>query len=308
MKENVECISSVATRAQVKEFSGGDIDPDGFPCCRAVGSIIMVIRTKKVNVALEDMTDNDWTTGTYQDILAKYNASNIKDFPIVHAVDLLSIATQSNPIPMKDVPVNFTEALPGIYHGGSSLVETLQKDTFKFKIEGKKDIRTSRWMMLNVNQEFRSTKHDAEMQHHMRHGEATVKCGSRSIIPSIQHEDTPILAIRTYTAPYTAVVNLAYYYHYGAHRCNILQDSELGSSVYCYPDVKTALNSIDVSKSGDRQICLAIVSGYLCKVQKKKERISLNPRSCKLLKIFAPLCTKIEVPQEMGVEDILAFR
>ena len=66
----------------------------------------MVILTKKIDVALEDMTDNDWTTGTYQDTLAKYNASNIKYFPIVHAVDLLSIATQSNPIPMKDVPLN----------------------------------------------------------------------------------------------------------------------------------------------------------------------------------------------------------
>ena len=113
----------------------------------------------------------------------------------------------------------------------------------------------------------------------------------KSHIPSIENEDTPILAIRTYIAPYTAVVNLAYYYHYGAHRCTILQDSELGSSVYCYPDVKTALNSIDVSPSGDRQMCLALVSGYLCKVQKKKERISLNSRSCKLLKIFAPFDT-----------------
>ena len=265
-----EYISSVATKAQVREFFGGEIDPDRFPRCCAAGSNIMVILTKKTDVMLEDVTDDDWATGTYHDILAKYNASRIEYFPTAHAVDLLSIATQSNPIPLKDVPLNYIEALPGIYHG-ESLVETLRKDTFKFKIEGKKDIRTSRWMMLNVNQEFRATKHDAEMQHHMKHGEATVKCGSKSIIPSIEHEDTPILAIRTYTAPYTAVVNLAYYYHYGAHRCNILQDSELGSSVYGYLDVKTALNSIDVSKSGDRQICLAIVAGYLCKVQKRKD-------------------------------------
>ena len=132
------------------------------------------------------------------------------------------------------MPLNLIEALPGIYYGEQWLVKTLQDDTFKFKIEGKKDIRTSRWMMLNVNQDFRSTKHDVEMQHHMKHGEATVKCGSKSHIPSIEHEDTPILAIRTYIAPYTAVVNLAYYYHYGAHRCNICQDSELGSAVYCW--------------------------------------------------------------------------
>ena len=73
----------------------------------------MVILTK-IDVALEDMTDNDWTTGTYQDILLKYNASKIEDFATGHAVDLLSIATQNNPIPLKDVPLNLTAALPGI--------------------------------------------------------------------------------------------------------------------------------------------------------------------------------------------------
>ena len=93
---------------------------------------------------------------------------------------------------MKDVPINFVEALPGIYLGESPLVKTLRDDKFKLKIDGKKDIRISRWMMLNVNQEFRATKHDAEMQHHMKHGEATVKCGSTSHIPSIENEDTPI--------------------------------------------------------------------------------------------------------------------
>ena len=100
----------------------------------------------------------------------------------------------------------------------------LRDAKFKLKIEGRRDIRISRWM--NVNEEFRSTKHDAEMQHHMKHGEATVKCGSTSHIPSIDNEDTPNLAIRTCIAPYTAVVILAYYYHYGVHRCNILQEWE----------------------------------------------------------------------------------
>ena len=132
---------------------------------------------------------------------------------------------------MKDVQSNLLEAEKGVYLGASPLVKTLQDDLFTFQIEGKKNIRTSRWMMLNVNQSFRSTKHDNEMQYHMKHGEATIKCGSKSVVPSITYPDTPILAIRTYTAPYTAVVNLAYYYHHGAHRCNILQDSELGSSV-----------------------------------------------------------------------------
>ena len=106
IKENFEFISSVATWAQVRGFFGGVIGPDRFPCCCATGSIIMVILTKKVDVALDEMTDNDWTTGTYQNILANYNASEVKDFPTVHAVDILSIATQCDPVPMKDVPIN----------------------------------------------------------------------------------------------------------------------------------------------------------------------------------------------------------
>ena len=138
---------------------------------------------------------------------------------------------------MKDVPSKLLEPEQGVYLGASPLVKTLQDDLFTFQIEGKKNIRTSRWMMLNVNQSFRSKKHDNEMQYHMKHGEATIKCGSKSFVPSVQYGYRPILAIRTYTAPYTAVINLAYYYHHGAHRCNVLQDSELGSSVYCYPDI-----------------------------------------------------------------------
>ena len=105
--------------------------------------------------------------------------------------------------------------------------------------------------MLDVNQDYRTTKNDHMMQYHQKHGEATIKIGSKAYVPSIQYEDRPILAIRTYTAPYTAVINLAYYYHHGAHRCNVLQDSELGSSVYCYPDISTVLNAIDVSESWD---------------------------------------------------------
>ena len=68
------------------------------------------------------------------------------------------------------------------------------------------------------------------------------------------------------------------------------------------------MNSIDLSKTDDRRMCLALVSGYLYKVQKKKERMSLNSRSCKLLKIFAPFDTKVELPMQLGVEDTLAFR
>ena len=89
-------------------------------------------------------------------------------------------------------------------------------------------------MVLNVDQEFGPTKYDDAMQHHMTHGEATIKVGTKSYISSAQMSEEPIIAIRTYSGPYTAVVNLAYYFQYGSRRCNLSQDTELGSAVYCF--------------------------------------------------------------------------
>ena len=143
-KENLKFLSSEATSAQVKECFGSEIYLDLLPCLRAGESSIMVILTKKVDMELDELTDNDWTTGTYQDILAKYNASDIKDFPPAHAVDILSIATQSDPIPMKDVSNEFMEEREGVYLGESPFARTLGDEKFKLNIDGKKEIRVSR--------------------------------------------------------------------------------------------------------------------------------------------------------------------
>ena len=78
--------------------------------------------------------------------------------------------------------------------------------------------------------------------------------------------------------------------------------------MYCYPDVKTALEKINLAKSWDRRMCLALVEGYLHKSQNKKNRISLDSRSCRLYKVFAPFCTEVEVPRTMAAEDSLSFR
>ena len=58
-------------------------------------------------------------------------------FSTAHAVDLLSIATQSDPQPLKDVPLDLLDQYKGIYLGVSPLVATLQDDLFTFEIEGK---------------------------------------------------------------------------------------------------------------------------------------------------------------------------
>ena len=41
----------------------------------------------------------------------------------------------------------------------------------------------------------------------MTHGEATIKVGTKSYIPSAQMINELIIAIRIYSGPYTAIVN-----------------------------------------------------------------------------------------------------
>ena len=55
-------------------------------------------------------------------------------------------------------------------------------------------------------------------------------------------------------------------------------------------------------------MCIALVQGYLHKSQNKKGRISLDSRSCRLFKVFAPFCTTVEVPRTMAAEDSLSLR
>ena len=84
-----------------------------------------MILTKKVDMELDELTDNDWKTSTYQDTLSEYNASEIKEFLAAHAVDILSIATQSDPIPMEVVSNEFMEEMEGVYLGESPFAKTL---------------------------------------------------------------------------------------------------------------------------------------------------------------------------------------
>ena len=63
-----------------KEFFGGKFEPDRCTCYSAAGCNVMVIINRLNNVLLEDMKDSDWTAGTYEEVLAKYNGGSIDDF------------------------------------------------------------------------------------------------------------------------------------------------------------------------------------------------------------------------------------
>ena len=147
------------------------------------------------------------------------------------------------------------------------MIEQLQNDKNTVKIL-QKQIRASRWFMFNIDQECREDKNDEERQHFMIHGNAKVWVGeNKSCTPYGELQPgTRILAIRKYMGgPYTAIVNLAYYFYHGAHRCNLAQDSDLGAGVYAYTDRETLLSTLDYTKVEDRQTCIGVISGFLLK-------------------------------------------
>ena len=117
----------------------------------------------------------------------------------------------------------------------------------------------------------------------------------------------PIIGIRVFHGgPQQAINEYVYYIHHGYMRCNISQDVHLREGVYAWTDILSAIKGIDRDKALDRTKCIGIVEGYL--MHRHDDKISLNPRSTKLIAIFAPWDEEIHLPFELGAEDTLAFR
>ena len=156
-----------------------------------------------------------WTTGTYGEILDGFKVNmEFNDYPRITAAEIMSIATKSDPKPVKNLSKRYVESLPGQYLGRSNMIEQLQNDKITIKVQSKQ-IQASRWLMFNVEQEYRTEKHDEESQHHMIHGNSKVWIGeNKSCTPSEElTAGTRIIAVRKYMGgPYTATVNLAYYF------------------------------------------------------------------------------------------------
>ena len=78
-------------------------------------------------------------------------------------------------------------------------------------------------------------------------------------------------------------MNYAHYVRYGRHRCNLCTDIQMGSGAYCYTSAESVINAIDLKTAPDRRIVVGVIRGYLHKSETAKARMSLDPRSCKLL-------------------------
>ena len=74
------------------------------------------------------------------------------------------------------------------------------------------------------------------------------------------------------------------------HRCNLALDTDLDVGVYGFTDAEATLASMSGGETTAQQIVLGVLAGYMYKSQKKKGiKVSLDPRSCKLLGFFAQI-------------------
>ena len=149
--------------------------------------------------------EDDWQLGPYEETeLRLRNDLNVKS---LHVVDVVSIGTKSNPIPMKDLKDDMFLG-EGKYCGHNPIISALKKDTFEVKL-AKEYITTPRWALCKARQELRHQEtckdNEHEAQLHKKHCRATITSGAGAdvvrTIPSeelkgLEDEDRRVIGVR----------------------------------------------------------------------------------------------------------------
>ena len=264
----------------------------------------------------KDEIKEAWRLESFDEIEHKLS-SNVKKRGM-HPVDPIAVTLKTSPIPLKDVPRNWLELNSNGWYGGHNIVDTLQADTFEAVIDGV-GVEISRWVLFNVPENTYKNAHivaaNVRAKTERTHGQATIKTALETAVPStfkIRKEEKspkPILGIRVFHGgPSQAMNEWVYQSYYGYMHVNLAQDGHLHDGVYCWNDVRKAIDSFkeDYAKHPTQTKCLGVVEGYLH--YKHGDKMSLRARSTKLIAIFAPFDEEIHMPFELGVEDALAFR
>ena len=185
--------------------------------------------------------------------------------------------------------------MDGHYCGHNDIIDSLRKDVFRTMIAGRPQT-VSRWAMNLISDDLRNeanaTEAELKAQFDKVHGGATIRSADKSIVPSqdlLRDDGTsrPIVAVRIFHGgPQQVINNIAYYFHYGFMMCNLAQDVHLEEGVYGYVDIESALSKLDLQNPAHRTKCIGLIEGYLR--YRHEDKVSLNPRSTKLIAVFHP--------------------
>ena len=261
----------------------------------------------------EDDSKDAWRLGNFIEI-ERYISKNVRRQG-VHPVDPIAVALKTSPIPIKDLPEDYLSTITDGWYGGKNIVTTLLKDEFEANVEGVL-LDVSRWAVLKVptdNRRHRKAEKYAKADSY--HGAATIKASVADAVPSEfpirngLNTAKPVIGIRVFHGgPSQAMNEWVYQSYYGYMHCNLAQDGPLHDGVYCWNCIQKAMDSFnDEGESHTMHVkCLGILEGYLH--YKDDAKMSLKPRSTKLIAIFAPWDEEIHLPFELGAEDTLAFR
>ena len=124
----------------------------------------------------EDWGNNGWWLAKLAHTLKKFPPDmTFEDNDEITISDLMSIACQSDMIPVRDLLENFF-ANGGRYYGDDSEVMASRAHTVlislripSIMVAGEKDYTMSRWTYIAVDQQFRTRKYDNRMQHYRKH-------------------------------------------------------------------------------------------------------------------------------------------
>ena len=212
---------------------------------------------------------------------------------MMDAVDVLTLACRSDPVSAKDVDDQYAFSELGYYGGALRMTDSFKHTMITVPIENDRNRiigtqKVCQWAYIPINESRVSNYFDRKEQNFRVHGHAHCKNAvGRKFEPWQDYGEHPMIAIRTYPTAETALTNCMYYHKYGEHRCNLALDKDLDVGVYAHIDAEIISNGLAGAEPATADTVLGVVAGYLHKAQKKKGlKISLDPRSCKLLSLI----------------------
>ena len=134
----------------------------------------------------DDLSLTDWGLPRWETIEENLRETSKKDN--IHPVDVTSIVSKSNPMPVKELGPFWFEYISkdGVYCGHNDIIKALKQDVFRTMIAGRPQT-VSRWAMNMISEDLRNDDNaneaDLRAQFDKVHGGATIKSGIKLLFP-----------------------------------------------------------------------------------------------------------------------------